>query len=161
MSDAEITALLDSMTNLRDLAMVLLMLDGGLRPGEVLGLHLEDIAYGRRRVTVRKRDTSLPTSLATASPRSGLATTYNEPNPPRRAPDKGVTTDQDTPSRFSTVPSGSIWPLHHSRRQQKFRRNRAPGLARPPLQPSTPPRSLIGTVETCRPLKCGVDVSRF
>jgi integrase/recombinase XerD len=56
MSDAEITALLDSMTNLRDLAMVLLMLDGGLRPGEVLGLHLEDIAYGRRRVTVRKRD---------------------------------------------------------------------------------------------------------
>ena len=56
MSDAEIVALLDSMTNLRDLAMVLLMLDGGLRPGEVLGLHLEDIAYGRRRVTVRKRD---------------------------------------------------------------------------------------------------------
>ena len=56
MSDAEITAMLDSMTNLRDLAMVLLMLDGGLRPGEVLGLHLEDIAYGRRRVTIRKRD---------------------------------------------------------------------------------------------------------
>jgi integrase len=56
MSEPEIVALLDSMTNLRDLAMVLLMLDGGLRPGEVLGLHLEDIAYGRRRVTVRKRD---------------------------------------------------------------------------------------------------------
>jgi len=36
--------------------MVLLMLDGGLRPGEVLGLQLSDIAYGRRRVTVRKRD---------------------------------------------------------------------------------------------------------
>ena len=56
MSDAEITMLLDSMANLRDLAMVLLMLDGGLRPGEVLGLHLTDIAYGHRRVTVRKRD---------------------------------------------------------------------------------------------------------
>ena len=36
--------------------MVLLMLDGGLRPGEVLGLPLEDIAYGRRRVTIRKGD---------------------------------------------------------------------------------------------------------
>ena len=37
-----------SLTRLRDLAMVLLMLDGGLRPGEVLGLQLTfDIAYGR------------------------------------------------------------------------------------------------------------------
>ena len=51
-----VEALLESMTCLRDLAMVLLMLDGGLRPGEVLGLHLEDISFGRRRVTVRKRD---------------------------------------------------------------------------------------------------------
>jgi integrase/recombinase XerD len=32
------------------------MLDGGLRPGEVLCLQLGDISYGRRRVTVRKRD---------------------------------------------------------------------------------------------------------
>ena len=29
------------------------MLDGGLRPGEALGLHLEDIAYGRCRVVIR------------------------------------------------------------------------------------------------------------
>jgi integrase len=36
--------------------MFLLMLDGGLRPGEVLSLHLADISYGRRRLTVRKRD---------------------------------------------------------------------------------------------------------
>lgn len=36
--------------------MLLLMLDGGLRPGEVLSLHLSDIAYGRRRITVCKRD---------------------------------------------------------------------------------------------------------
>ncbi|WP_254647432.1 tyrosine-type recombinase/integrase [Streptomyces sp. GbtcB6] len=37
-------------------AAFLLMLDGGLRPGEVLSLHLDDISYGRRRVTVRERD---------------------------------------------------------------------------------------------------------
>jgi integrase len=56
MADAELSALLGSLTRLRDLAMVLLMLDGGLRPGEVLGLHLDDISYGHRRVTIRKRD---------------------------------------------------------------------------------------------------------
>lgn len=56
LSEPDVVALLDSMRCLRDMAMVLLMLDGGLRPGEVLGLHLEDISYGRRRVTVRKRD---------------------------------------------------------------------------------------------------------
>jgi integrase len=32
------------------------MLHGGLRPGEVLGLHLDDLAYGRRRVVVRHRE---------------------------------------------------------------------------------------------------------
>lgn len=32
------------------------MHEGGLRPGEALGLRLEDISYGRRRVTVRFRD---------------------------------------------------------------------------------------------------------
>ena len=32
------------------------MLDGGLRPGEVLGLRLGDVAYGRRRVAVRHRE---------------------------------------------------------------------------------------------------------
>jgi integrase/recombinase XerD len=37
-------------------AIVRLMLDGGLRPGEVLGLQLKDIAYGRRRVTIRWRE---------------------------------------------------------------------------------------------------------
>jgi integrase len=36
--------------------MVLLMLDGGLRPGEVLGLQLGDVSYGRRRVLIAKRD---------------------------------------------------------------------------------------------------------
>lgn len=56
MATEEVDALLASMTTLRDLAIFLLMLDGGLRPGEVLCLRLDDVSYGRRRVTVRKRD---------------------------------------------------------------------------------------------------------
>jgi len=56
MSEADLEALLSGLKRLRDLAMLLLMLDGGLRPGEVLSLHLQDISYGRRRVTIRKRD---------------------------------------------------------------------------------------------------------
>lgn len=56
MSAEDIDALLGSLTTLRDLAITLLMLDGGLRPGEVLCLQLGDVSYGRRRVTVRKRD---------------------------------------------------------------------------------------------------------
>ena len=56
MTEPDVAALLESLTRLRDLAMVLLMLDGGLRPGEVLGLQLADIAYGRRRVMIAKRD---------------------------------------------------------------------------------------------------------
>lgn len=56
MSTEDIDALLGSIPTLRDLAIVLLMLDGGLRPGEVLCLQLDDISYGRRRVAIRKRD---------------------------------------------------------------------------------------------------------
>lgn len=52
----QIARLLPELRTRRDLAMVRLMLDGGLRPGEVLSLHLTDIAYGRRRLTVRHRD---------------------------------------------------------------------------------------------------------
>jgi len=52
----DVGALLTTLTTLRDLAILLLMLDGGLRPGEVLCLQLDDISYGRRRVTIRKRD---------------------------------------------------------------------------------------------------------
>ncbi|GAB2816713.1 tyrosine-type recombinase/integrase [Streptomyces chlorus] len=54
--EAVLEQFIGSLKRLRDLAMFLLMLDGGLRPGEVLSLHLDDISYGRRRVTVRKRD---------------------------------------------------------------------------------------------------------
>ncbi len=56
MQPEDVDALLASMTTLRDLAIFLLMLDGGLRPGEVLCLRLDDVSYGRRRVTIRKRD---------------------------------------------------------------------------------------------------------
>jgi integrase/recombinase XerD len=40
----------------RDIALVRLMLDGGLRPGEALSLQLADVSYGRRRVTIRWRE---------------------------------------------------------------------------------------------------------
>ena len=56
MTGEDVDALLASLTTLRDLAIFLLMLDGGLRPGEVLCLQLDDISYGSRRVTIRKRD---------------------------------------------------------------------------------------------------------
>jgi integrase len=56
LSEVQVQALLAQLRSNRDRAIVLLMLQGGLRPGEVLGLHLEDIAYGRRRVVVRHRD---------------------------------------------------------------------------------------------------------
>ena len=56
MSQEHIQQLLGSLRTLRDKAMILLMLQGGLRPGEVLNLHLEDIQYGRRRVIIRYRD---------------------------------------------------------------------------------------------------------
>ncbi|NBM14240.1 tyrosine-type recombinase/integrase [Streptomyces sp. GC420] len=56
LSDDQVQALLAQLRGLRDKAIVLLMFHGGLRPGEVLGLHLDDLAYGRRRVVVRHRD---------------------------------------------------------------------------------------------------------
>ncbi len=56
MSEEQIKALLGSLRMVRDKAMLLLMLQGGLRPGEVLNLHLEDIQYGRKRVIIRSRD---------------------------------------------------------------------------------------------------------
>jgi len=57
LDDGDVALLLGDLKRLRDLAFHnLLMQDGGLRPGEALGLHLADIACGRRRVVVRKRD---------------------------------------------------------------------------------------------------------
>jgi site-specific recombinase XerD len=57
MAPEDVTLLFAAFTTLRDRAIFLLMLDGGLRPGEVLGLRIpDDIEYGRRRVHVRHRD---------------------------------------------------------------------------------------------------------
>ncbi len=55
LSDEQVQRLLGSLKRRRDRALFLLMLQGGLRPGEVLNLRLEDIQYGRRRVVVRYR----------------------------------------------------------------------------------------------------------
>ena len=55
MAHQHVDALIAQLRCRRDLAMIRLMLDGGLRPGEVLGLHLTDVAYGKRRVTIRVR----------------------------------------------------------------------------------------------------------
>lgn len=56
LDEGRVAALLGALRCRRDLALVRLMLDGGLRPGEALGLHLGDVAYGRRRVTIRHRE---------------------------------------------------------------------------------------------------------
>jgi integrase len=56
LSDEQVEALIARLCCERDRALVLMMLEGGLRPGETLGLHLDDIDYGRRRVVVRHRE---------------------------------------------------------------------------------------------------------
>jgi integrase/recombinase XerD len=66
LSDEQVARLLEVMVRPRDRAMFLLMLQGGLRPGEVLNLHLDDVEYGRRRVTIRHR-TDHPKGVRTKS----------------------------------------------------------------------------------------------
>ena len=56
LGEGQVAALLGALRCRRDWALVRLMLDGGLRPGEALGLHLGDLAYSRRRVTIRHRE---------------------------------------------------------------------------------------------------------
>ena len=56
LSTQQVNSLLAALRSQRDLALVRLMLDGGLRPGEVLALKLEDISYGHRRIVVRCRN---------------------------------------------------------------------------------------------------------
>jgi len=56
LDEDQVAALVGALRCRRDLALVRLMLDGGLRPGEALGLHLGDVAYGRRRVTILHRE---------------------------------------------------------------------------------------------------------
>jgi integrase len=66
MTDEQVSALVASLRLKRDKAMLLLMLHGGLRPGEVLNLRLEDVSYARRRVTIRFR-TDHPKGVRTKS----------------------------------------------------------------------------------------------
>jgi site-specific recombinase XerD len=66
MNDDQVKKLLDSLRLRRDQAMILLMLHGGLRPGEVLNLHLDDLSYGRKRVVIRYR-TDHPKGVRTKS----------------------------------------------------------------------------------------------
>jgi integrase len=55
MEEEQVRQLLESLKLKRDEAMLLLMLHGGLRPGEVLTLQLSDVQYGRKRVIIRYR----------------------------------------------------------------------------------------------------------
>lgn len=55
LSDEQVAKLLATPTRLRDRAMLLLLLQGGIRVGELLNLHLDDVQYGRRRIIVRYR----------------------------------------------------------------------------------------------------------
>jgi integrase len=66
MTDEQVSQLLTSLRLKRDKAMLLLMLHGRLRPGEVLNLRLEDVSYARRRVTIRFR-TDHPKGVRTKS----------------------------------------------------------------------------------------------
>jgi integrase len=68
MTEEQVGQLLASLRLWRDKAMIVLMLDGGLRPGEVLNLCLEDIQYGRRRIVIRYR-TDHPRGARTKSRR--------------------------------------------------------------------------------------------
>ena len=56
LSDVQVNALFEALRSKRDRALLGLMLHGGLRPGEALGLHIEDVSYGRRRVAIRPRN---------------------------------------------------------------------------------------------------------
>jgi integrase len=71
MSEEQIKQIQGSLHLWRDKAMFLLMLHGGLRPGEVLSLHLEDIQYGRKRVFIHYR-TDHPKRARTKSRRERL-----------------------------------------------------------------------------------------
>lgn len=75
LSEEHVQQLLGSLGSWRDRAMLWLMLQGGLRPGEVLNLHLEDIQYGRRRVIIRYR-TDHPKGVRTKSRQERVVDLY-------------------------------------------------------------------------------------
>jgi len=75
LSDDQVDQLVGSLHRWRDKALLLLMEQGGLRPGEALNLCLEDIQYGRRRVIVRYRDDH-PKGVRTKSRRERIVDLY-------------------------------------------------------------------------------------
>lgn len=60
----------------RDIALLELMWEGGLRPGEALGLRLEDISYGQRRIVVRHRGDDHPAGARQKSRRDRTVDLY-------------------------------------------------------------------------------------
>ncbi|WP_457125737.1 tyrosine-type recombinase/integrase [Mycobacteroides abscessus] len=76
-SDESYLKLLEQMSRLRDRALVELMWEGGLRPGEVLGIQFEDVEYGHRRVAVRTRNTH-PAGVRQKSRRDRFVDLYEE-----------------------------------------------------------------------------------
>jgi len=75
----DVDALLSSLTRLRDMAIFLLMLDGGLRPGEVLNLHLEDVAYGSVESRSANEMTTRAGHAASHAPSASWTCTNPEP----------------------------------------------------------------------------------
>lgn len=91
MSQHQVEGLLAAARNLRDRSLILLMLNGGLRPGEVLGLQLTDVNYGRRRIVflvggggVNRRDplsySALARLFARACDRAGIREQWMTPH---------------------------------------------------------------------------------
>ena len=135
----QIEALLASLRCWRDKAIVLLMLQGGLRPGEVLNLQLEDLQYGRRRVTIRYR-TDHPKGARTKS-RTERVVDLHEPDTLRSVSTYVMTErPQDTTSPYLFLVGGHgkrrHEPLSYSGLVRMFQRHCARlGIRTPWLTP--------------------------
>lgn len=139
LTDEQVSALFASFTRLRDRAVFLLMLQGGLRPGEALGLHLEDVQYGRRRVVVRCRSDH-PKGVRTKS-RVERIVDLHEPEALSAVSAyvmRERTSGASTPHLFLVGGRGakSLEPLGYSALAKLFRRRcRAIGLDEPWVTP--------------------------
>src|SRR5262249_59539038 len=132
------------------LALVWLMLDGGLRPGEGLSLHLEDVAYGRRRVIVRRR-CDHPKGVR---PKSRVERVVDLHEPPTlEAVNRYVMTERpvEAPTPFVFLVGGRGQrphaPLSYAAPVKLFHpacapaRLQGPSLTPPTLRPTPPPRA--------------------
>jgi integrase len=147
LSDEQVSPLLGSLCRWRDRA---LMLHGGLRPGEALSLHLEDVQYGRRRVIVRYR-TDHPKGARTKS-RTERVVDLHEPGT-LEALNRYVMDERPRESESSIVflvggrGSRRCEPLSYAALVKLFKRHcertgiRAPGSPRMLYGTPTPPVS--------------------